>query len=193
MNGVCVFCGSSPGANHAYLEAATEVGGLLARRGLTLVYGGGRVGVMGAAADAALAAGGRVIGVIPQSLVSLEVAHLELTELRVVNSMHERKALMGDLSDAFLVLPGGLGTMEEFFEVATWSQLGIHNKPVGLLNVAGYYDTLLAFMEHALSEGFIPPRNRDLVMVDGDAASLLDRMAAYHGPARQRWLDERQR
>ena len=193
MDNVCVFCGSSPGANHAYLEAGRTVGDLLARRGMTVIYGGGKVGIMGAVADAALAAGGKVIGVIPRSLVTREVAHFGLTDLRVVDSMHERKALMSDLADGFLALPGGLGTLEEFFEVATWAQLGIHAKPVAILNVAGYYDRLLAFLEYSLTEGFIPPRNHDLVMVGQDPAELLDRMAARTGVPRERWMPPRQR
>src|SRR5512133_2919831 len=150
MDSVCVFCGSSPGANPAYLQAARTVGDLLARRRITVVYGGGRIGIMGAVADSALAAGGKVIGVIPKSLVTREVAHLDLADLRVVGSMHERKALMSDLSDGYLVLPGGLGTLEELFEVATWAQLGIHSKPIALLNVDGFYDRLLAFLNYAL-------------------------------------------
>lgn len=193
MDSICVFCGSSPGANHAYLQVARQVGDLLARRGITLVYGGGKVGVMGAVADAALAAGGKVIGVIPRALMTKEVAHFSLTDLKVVESMHERKALMSDLSDGFLVLPGGLGTLEEFFEVATWAQLGIHAKPVGLLNVVGYYDRLLAFLDYSLTEGFIPPRNHDLVLVGEDPAELLDRMAAQPTTPRRRWLDSRER
>ncbi len=193
MDSVCVFCGSSPGANGAYLEAGRQVGDLLARRGITVVYGGGRIGVMGAVADGALMAGGKVIGVIPRSLVTREVAHFDLTDLKVVDSMHERKALMSDLSDGYLILPGGLGTMEEFFEVATWAQLGIHSKPVAVLNVAGYFDRLLDFLNYSLAEGFIPPRNRDLVLVGDNPAELLDRMSAYQPRVRERWLTGRER
>src|SRR5688500_12889688 len=154
MKAVCVFCGSSTGADPRYVEAAKAMGGEVARRGLTLVYGGARVGPMGALADAALAAGGDVIGVIPKPLMGKEVAHAGLTQLRIVNSMHDRKALMAELSDGFVALPGGMGTMEELFEVFTWGQLGLHAKPAGLLNTAGYYDPLIKFFDHAAKQGF---------------------------------------
>ena len=189
---VCVFCGSSPGARPAYLEAAREVGTLLARRGIELVYGGGRVGLMGATADAALSAGGSVIGIIPLSLAQKEVAHQGLTELRIVRSMHERKAQMSDLSDCFLGLPGGFGTLEEFFEVLTWAQIGIHGKPCGLLNVSGYYDPLLAFADQAVAERFVRPDHRALILTDTDPAALLDRMALYQSPVVDKWMDRDQ-
>ena len=173
---LCVFCGSSSGARPAYHEAARTVGGLLGRRGIELVYGGGHVGLMGVVADACLSAGGRVIGVIPQALADKEVAHTGLTELRIVRSMHERKAVMADLSGAFLVLPGGYGTWEEFFEVLTWSQLGIHRKACALLNVSGYYDPLLAMADSATAQGFVRQVHRDSLLSDTDPERLLDRL-----------------
>ena len=189
---VCVFCGSSPGARPAYLEAAREVGTLLARRGIELVYGGGRIGLMGATADAALSAGGSVIGIIPLSLAQKEVAHQGLTELRIVRSMHERKAQMSDLSDCFLALPGGFGTLEEFFEVLTWAQIGIHGKPCGLLNVSGYYDPLLAFADQTVAERFVRPDHRALILTDTSPVALLDRMARYQSPVVDKWMDSDQ-
>lgn len=189
MQSVCVFCGSSPGADPLYMRAAREVGVLLAERGLGLVYGGAQVGLMGAVADGALSAGGRVIGVIPQSLVRKEVAHMGLGDLRVVGSMHERKALMADLSDGFLALPGGCGTFEEFFEVVTWAQIGIHRKPCALLNIAGYYDPLLALIHHAVAERFVRPEHLGLVLVDTDSKLLLDAMSRYVSPVVDKWMD----
>jgi len=161
-----------------YREAAIEVGRQLARRGIGLVYGGASVGLMGALADAALAAGGEVIGVIPRALVDREIAHLGLSELRVVDSLHQRKALMAELADAFLALPGGIGTLDELSEALTWSQLGIHRKSLGLLNVAGYYDALLATLDHAVAERFVRPENRALLISDTDAARLIERLLA---------------
>jgi len=185
---ICVFCGSSFGSRPAYREAAETVGRLLCRRGIELVYGGGNVGLMGAMADACLDGGGRVIGVIPQALFDKEVAHLGLTELRVVNSMHERKALMADLSDAFLALPGGYGTWDEFCEVLTWSQLGIQRKACALLNVNGYYDPFLEFADRAVSEGFLRDVNRELMLSDDDPARLLDRLGGYTVPVVDKWI-----
>ncbi|HEX6900801.1 MAG TPA: TIGR00730 family Rossman fold protein [Thermoanaerobaculia bacterium] len=193
MKSVCVFCGSSPGASPVYPEAAAHLGRAVAGRGLTLVYGGGHVGLMGVAADAALAAGGRVVGVIPEALEAKELAHRGLTELRVVGSMHERKALMSELADGFIALPGGVGTLEEWFEVWTWSQLGIQRKPCGLLNVAGYYDHLLAFLDHVTAERFLAPDHRAMVLVDDDDARLLDRLAGYRHPYTEKWLDRSER
>jgi len=186
---ICVFCGSSRGGRPEYVGAARGLGGLLAERGIGLVYGGGNVGLMGELADAALAAGGEVTGVIPEALVQWEVAHSRLTDLRVVASMHERKALMADLADAFLALPGGFGTFEEFCEVLTWSQLGLHRKPCALFNVAGYYDPLLALFDHAVGEGFLRPEHRALVLSGSDAGSLLDRMAVWSAPPLHKWID----
>ena len=174
---ICVFCGSSAGVHSLYAEAAQAVGRLLCRRGIELVYGGGNVGLMGVLADACLAGGSQVIGVIPQALVEGEVAHLGLTELRVVKSMHERKAVMAELSDAFVALPGGYGTWEELFEMLTWTQLGLQRKPCGLLNVNGYYDPLLELADQAVSEGFLRGANRELLLSDDDAERLLDRLS----------------
>jgi uncharacterized protein (TIGR00730 family) len=179
MQSVCVFCGSSFGDKPIYRELAEQLGRTLADRGLTLVYGGGNVGLMGVVADAALGAGGRVVGVIPQALVDWEVAHDGLTELIVVQSMHERKARMAEASDAFIALPGGYGTFEEFCEVLTWSQLGLHRKPCGVLNVEGYYDPLLALFERAVQDRFLAAEQRDLVLADTDVNALLDRIASY--------------
>jgi uncharacterized protein (TIGR00730 family) len=182
IQSVCVFCGSSPGARPIYVQAARHLGHTLARRGLTLVYGGARVGTMGQLAQAALDAGGYVIGIIPRALVEMEVAHSGLPDLRVVGSMHERKAQMADLADAFIALPGGLGTIEEFFEVLCWSQLGLHAKPCSLLNVAGYYDRLIAFLDHTVQEQFVRNTDRSVVLVEQDAEALLDAFERYHAP-----------
>ena len=188
MGRVCVFCGSSLGRNPSYREAARALARLIVERGDGIVFGGGSVGLMGALADAALAAGGTVIGVIPHALAAREVAHRGLSELRVVPSMHARKALMAELADAFVALPGGLGTLEELLEILTWAQLGIHRKPVGLLNVAGYYDPLIALVDHAAAEGFVSRENRRLVLVDEEPAALLARLAAYESPSSREWI-----
>lgn len=174
---ICVFCGANAGSRAEYAAAARDLAALLAGQKTGLVYGGGNVGLMGVIADAMLDAGSEVIGVIPASLVAKEVAHHGVTELRVVQTMHERKALMSDLSDAFIALPGGFGTLDEFFEILTWSQLGFHRKPCGLLNIAGYYDGLLKMLDHAVAEGFLRPENRKLVIDDSDASRLLQRLA----------------
>ncbi len=186
---LCVFCGSSRGDNPAYLAAAQDVGRTLAQRGVGLVYGGGNIGLMGALADAALAAGGHVIGVIPESLLAKEVGHRGLPDLRVVKTMHERKALMAELSDGFIALPGGFGTFEEFFEVLTWSQLGLHAKPCGVLNVAGFFTPLLQLIDHAVAEGFIRPAHRELVLVDDSLERLLERMKQFEPPTVHKWID----
>ena len=185
---ICVFCGSNSGARQSYQQAAQAVGRLLCRRGIELVYGGGNVGLMGALANACLKEGGRVIGVIPRALADRELAHAGLTELRIVSSMHERKSLMADLSDAFISLPGGFGTWEEFFEVLTWSQLGILTKACALLNIDGYYDPLLAMADKALSEGFIRPAHRDSLLSDTEPERLLDRLSDYAVPAVDKWI-----
>ena len=190
---ICVFCGSSSGTGETYLLAAREVGRLLCERGIELVYGGGRVGLMGAVADACLAAGGRVIGVIPQLLVDKEVAHQGLTELHVVQTMHERKALMADLSGAFLALPGGYGTWDELCEVLTWTQIGIQRKASALLNVNGYYDPLLAMADRAVAEGFLLAENRELLLTGTDPSQLLDRLQAYVPPVAGKWMDKMDR
>ena len=189
---VCVFCGSSDGARSSYRQAASDLGRLLAVTGIGVVYGGGNVGLMGALADAALSAGGDVIGVIPEHLGQKELAHRGV-HLRVVHSMHERKALMADLSDGFIALPGGYGTLEEFCEVLTWSQLGLHTKPCGLLNVDHYYDGLLGLLDHAVAEGFVRPESRHLVLVDDEPQRLVDRLAAWQAPSFDRWIERDER
>jgi uncharacterized protein (TIGR00730 family) len=188
MQRVAVYCASNDGARPEYLEQATALGTLLAQRGLTVVYGGGRVGLMGALADAALAAGGEVIGVMPHGLVQREVAHHGLTALRIVDSMHERKAMIAELADAFITLPGGLGTLEEFFETWTWAQLGVHQKPIGLLDVAGYWAPLLALLEHVDAEGFLRGNPRDWLVVSDDASSMLTQMERFQAPTVRRWI-----
>ena len=189
LHTVCVFCAASPGVNPVYVEQAAAMGRLLASTGRRLVYGGGRTGLMGALADAMLNAGGEAIGIMPRHLVEREVAHVGLTELHVVASMHERKALLAELSDGFLALPGGLGTLEELFEVWTWGQLGLHRKPYGILEVNGFFAPLLSFLDHAVTEGFIRQEYRDLLVVGDDPRDLLERMQAMHPPALPRWLD----
>jgi uncharacterized protein (TIGR00730 family) len=191
INRVCVFTGSSPGGHVQYALAAQQFGRELVARGHELVYGGGRVGLMGVLADAVLASGGKAVGVIPEALAAKEVAHPGLTDLRLVNSMHERKALMADLSDAFVALPGGFGTLDEFFEILTWAQLGLHAKPCGILNVGSYFDPLLAFLDHAVTERFVKLQHRDMIITAESPGDLFDRMAAYHGPRVQKWIDRK--
>ena len=185
---VCVFCGSNTGSGPAYVEAAESLGKLLAERKMGLVYGGGKVGLMGKIADAVLGAGGEVIGVIPQSLMRKEIAHAGLTELRVVDSMHQRKALMAELSDAFIALPGGFGTFEEFCEIVTWAQLGLHRKPCGILNIEGYYDQLLGLFDHAVAEKFLHPANRALVIAGKSPDAMLDRLTNHQAPHVEKWI-----
>lgn len=189
---ICVFTGSSPGAKDEYSAAATELAEELVKRNFELVYGGANVGLMGIVADRVLALGGRVIGVIPESLVEWEVAHRNLTELRVVSSMHERKALMAELSEGFIALPGGVGTLEETFEVLTWAQLGMHAKPCGLLNVAGFFDHLITFLDHIVDERFLKQVHRDLLLVDECADGLLDAFDCYVAPKIDKWVDRSQ-
>jgi uncharacterized protein (TIGR00730 family) len=188
MKSVCVYCGSSPGSDPAYLAAATAFGELLAKQGRRLVYGGGDVGLMGAVADGALAAGGDVFGVIPKALLDLEVGHSGLTELHVVASMHERKALMAELADGFVALPGGIGTFEELFEVLTWSQLGFHAKPTAILNVSGYFDALIAFIDNAVTSQFVKQVHRDLLLDARDPVQLLESMDAWTPPVVEKWI-----
>jgi uncharacterized protein (TIGR00730 family) len=183
MNRLCVFCGSSPGHDPAYSASAARLGQVLAKRGIGLVYGGGRVGLMGVLADGALAAGGEVIGVIPQALLDREIGHRGLTQLRVVDSMHARKALMGELADGFIALPGGIGTLEELFEVWTWAQLGLHRKPCGLLDVDGFFAPLVDFLDCQVEAGFIHPTYRAMLAVASTPEELLARFAAYVPPA----------
>jgi uncharacterized protein (TIGR00730 family) len=189
MRRVCVYAGSNPGNHPAYAEAARAMATTLAGRGVGLVYGGGRVGLMGVLADTMLEVGGEAIGVMPQALIDREIGHRGLTELRVVDSMHERKAQMAELSDAFVAVPGGIGTLEELIEVYTWSQLGIHRKPCGVLNVRGYYDHLAAFLDHAVDEGFLRPQHRAVLSVASEPGELLDRMAGYEQPTVGKWTE----
>jgi uncharacterized protein (TIGR00730 family) len=186
---VCVFCGSSAGNREAYTTAAKSVAQSLVSQGVGIVYGGGRTGLMGALADAALSAGGEITGIMPRHLVAKEVAHSGLTELRIVGSMHERKALMAELSDAFIALPGGFGTLEEFCEVLTWTQLGLYRKPCGILNVAGYFDHLLALFDHAVTERFLRPIHRGIVIAGSDPESLITQLLQYEPPVVDKWID----
>jgi uncharacterized protein (TIGR00730 family) len=186
---LCVFTGSSPGGHPAYAAAAGELGRALAGHGIGLVYGGASVGLMGAVADAALEAGAEVVGVIPQTLVDREIAHPGLSELRVVGSMHERKALMADLADGFIALPGGVGTLEELFEVYTWTQLGLYSKPLGLLDVRDYYANLAAFLDHAVAERFVTPENREMLVIDEDAEAMIEAFRHWRPPVRTKWID----
>jgi uncharacterized protein (TIGR00730 family) len=189
MKRICVFAGSSLGVNPVHRDAAVALAQALADRGVELVYGGGCIGLMGVLADAMLARGGRVTGVIPHTLMVREVGHRGLTDLKVVDSMHERKALMAELSDGFIALPGGFGTLEELFEVLTWAQLGLHGHPCGALNVAGYFDGLFQFLDHALGEGFLRSAHREMLLVDDDPRRLLERFAQYRPPAVAKWLE----
>jgi uncharacterized protein (TIGR00730 family) len=189
MDRVCVFSGSSPGASPDYARAAQEVGRALAGQGIGLVYGGAAVGLMGTVADAALEAGGDVIGVIPQALVDKEIAHPGVPDLRVVGSMHERKALMAELADGFIALPGGMGTLEELFEVYTWTQLGLHSKPLGLLDVRSYYQRLAEFLDHAVAELFLTVEHREMLVVEERAEALLEAFRRWRPPARAKWID----
>jgi uncharacterized protein (TIGR00730 family) len=190
---LCVFCGSSMGYRPEYRSAAVTLGEIFVERGIELVYGGGNIGLMGVVADTVLAHGGHVIGVIPESLMALEVGHLGLTELRIVGSMHERKALMSDLSDGFIALPGGFGTIEEFCEVVTWSQLGIQSKPCALLNVENYFAPLLELFDQSVREGFLREENRRLVLDDTDALRLLEKMATFVPEPVPKWIGREER
>lgn len=189
MNRICVYCGSSSGADDVYAEAARSLGALLAASNIGLVYGGARKGLMGILADAVLENGGKVSGVIPRALQGKEIAHEGLSELHVVDSMHERKSLMAVLSDGFVALPGGFGTLEEIIEVLTWGQLQFHDKPCGLLNVDGYFDSLLAFFGHAAERGFLRPQHRDMLLVANTPAELLDRFEHYEPPVVRKWIE----
>ena len=188
---VLVFCGSSPGSRPEYAETAQALGRLCASRGLEVVYGGAHVGLMGALADAALGGGGKVIGVIPNRLVEAEIAHAGLTKLHIVDTMHERKALMAELSDAVIALPGGFGTLDELFEMFTWSQLGLHRMPIGLLDVADYWQPLLRFLEHSVNERFLRAEHFETMLIDRDPGFLLDRLASHQPLALNKWMDRR--
>ena len=189
MDRVCIYAGSNPGRDPAYAEAAAALAELLAGRGIGIVYGGAKVGLMGVVADAALAAGGEVLGVMPQALIDREIGHPGLTELHIVGSMHERKALMAELADAFIALPGGAGTLEELVEVYTWSQLGLHRKPMGVLNVNGYYDGLASLLDHAVREGFLREAHRAALHVESDAGALLERFEGWEPTTVKKWID----
>jgi uncharacterized protein (TIGR00730 family) len=191
MQHVCVFCGSSPGNRPVYLDAAHQTGMALVQRGIGLVYGGAQLGLMGRIADTVIEQGGNVIGVMPEHLSIKEVLHPNLPDLRIVDSMHARKALMAELSDAFIAMPGGLGTLEELCEILTWGQLGLHRKPCGLLNVAGFFDPLLALLDHAVAEGFLRPAHRSLVLVAATPDELLDKLASYEAPPLPKWIERR--
>ena len=189
MRRVCVYAGSNPGSHPDYAAGARALASTMAERGIGLVYGGGKVGLMGVLADTMLEHGGEAIGVMPRALIEREIGHAGLTELRVVASMHERKALMAELADAFVAVPGGIGTLEELIEIYTWSQLGIHAKACGVLNVRGYYDHLAALLDHAVAEGFLRPQHRAVLSVASEPAELLDRLAAFEAPAIGKWLE----
>ena len=192
IRSICVYCGSSPGRLPAYASAAEVLAEALVRRGIRLVYGGAGIGLMGLLADRVLALGGQAVGVIPAALAHKEVAHDKLTELHVTASMHERKMLMAELADGFIALPGGIGTLEELFEIWTWAQLGFHQKPCGLLNAAGYYDALIEFLDHITAEQFVKPQQRGLLLVETDPYKLLQRFADYQAPAIRRWVGKQQ-
>ena len=192
ITNVCVYCGSSAGNRPVYAERARALARVMVERGIGLVYGGGRVGIMGIIADAVLALGGRVTGIIPQALLDREVAHPGLSELVVTRSMHERKTIMAERADGFIALPGGLGTLEELFEAWTWAQLGIHEKPCGILDVADFYGGLVRFVDHAVNEGFVKPANRAVLIVERDPVALLDRFAAYESPGFEKWVKPEQ-
>ncbi|QEM67720.1 TIGR00730 family Rossman fold protein [Geobacter sp. FeAm09] len=190
MKSICVYCGSSPGRQEAYTSAARDLAKSLVDRNLRLVYGGASVGVMGLVADAVLQLGGEAVGVIPDALMRKELAHPNLTELHVTRSMHERKTMMAELADGFIALPGGIGTLEELFEIWTWAQLGFHGKPCGLLNIAGYYDALITFLDHTVAEQFVREPHRSMLLVEQDPEALLDRFAGYQPPTVQKWVEK---
>lgn len=190
MKSITVFCGSSNGVRSEYAEAARNLAQILVEEKIRLVYGGGNIGLMGIIADEVMKSGGEVIGIIPDSLDKKEVGHRGLTELRVVGSMHERKAQMAELADGFIAMPGGIGTFEEFFEILTWAQLGFHDKPCGILNIANYYNGLLALCDNAVTEGFLRPVHRKLILDDSDARSLLEKMTVFKPKHLEKWIDE---
>ncbi|TMS58179.1 TIGR00730 family Rossman fold protein [Imbroritus primus] len=192
MKSICVYCGARPGARPAYAEHAKALGRTLAERGITLVYGGGNVGLMGIIADEVMRCGGETVGIIPEALMKKEIGHAGLTELHVVSSMHERKQMMADRSDGFIAMPGGIGTYEELFETFTWLQLGYHTKPIGLLNVEGFYDGLLSFLRHACDEGFMQAAHAGLLRVSPDPGQLVDQLAQWQQPRVDRWEQARE-
>lgn len=189
MKSICVFCGSNSGSNSIYKEAAVQLACYLAGRNIKLVYGGGSIGLMGAISEAVLQQGGQVIGIIPKFLAEKELAQTDVTQLHIVDSMHERKALMAELSDGFIALPGGIGTLEELFEVYTWGQLGLHIKPCGLLNINGYYNHLISFLHHMVGEQFLKPINLDMLLIDQTSEGLIEKMAVYQSPKVNKWIE----
>ena len=189
MKSITVYCGSNPGADPAFADATRALARRLASDGVRIVYGGGHVGLMGILADAAMAAGGEVVGVMPQALIDREIGHTGLSELRIVGSMHERKALMAELADGFVALPGGVGTLDELVEIYTWSQLGLHRKPLGLLNVAGYYDALVAFLDHAVEMAFLRPEHRAMLLCERTPTAVVDALEAFDVPIVDKWID----
>lgn len=190
MKSITVFCGSNVGARPDYAEAAKNLAANFVERNIRLIYGGGNVGLMGVIADEVMRLGGEVVGIIPDSLDRLEVGHRHITELKIVGSMHERKAMMAEMADGFIAMPGGIGTFEEFFEILTWAQLGFHEKPCGILNVSGYYNGLLALCDNAVDEGFLRPIHRELILTDSDVVSLLNKMAKYRPRPVEKWIDK---
>lgn len=190
MKSICVYCGSSPGRQPIYADAADSLAAALVKRNLRLIYGGAGIGIMGRLADQVLQLGGEVIGVIPKALAHKEIAHANLTELHITQSMHERKMLMAELADGFIALPGGIGTLEELFEIWTWAQLGFHHKPCGLLNIASYYDALIQFLANMQQEQFVKPQQHDLLMIETDADRLLQRYERYQSPVAKQWLSQ---
>lgn len=192
IKSICVFCGSSPGFSPIYKDTAKELGRDIAARGWTLIYGGGSVGLMGVVADAVMETGGKVIGVIPEALLARELGHRGITDLRVVDTMHERKAMMADLADAFIALPGGIGTFEEFFEILTWAQLGIHSKPCGMINANGYYQPVLDLLANAVQEGFMRKEHQELVLSSETARELLEKIVEYKPTHFQKWIQNKQ-
>jgi len=190
MRSICVYCGSSPGRQEAYASAARELAEVLVEQNIKLVYGGASVGIMGLLADSVLRLGGQAVGVIPEALQRKEVAHAKLTELHITQSMHERKTLMAELSDGFIALPGGIGTLKEIFEIWTWAQLGFHRKPCGLLNIAGYFDALTAFLNHSVKEQFVKDAHRSMLIVEHEPKALLSRFKSYRPPTHQKWIKE---
>ena len=189
MKSICVFCGSNSGSNSIYKEAAIQLASYLSGRNIKLVYGGGSIGLMGAISEAVLQQGGQVIGIIPKFLAEKELAQTNVTQLHIVDSMHERKALMAELSDGFIALPGGIGTLEELFEVYTWGQLGLHIKPCGLLNINGYYNHLISFLHHMVGEQFLKPINLDMLLIDQTSEGLIEKMAVYQSPKVNKWIE----
>jgi uncharacterized protein (TIGR00730 family) len=192
MKNICVFCGSAVGKNPIYKQTAQDLGLLFVKKQIRLIYGGGRVGLMGIMADTVMQNGGKVVGIIPQFLIEMEVAHSRLSEMIMVKTMHERKKRMTDMAQGFIVMPGGIGTMDEFFEVFTWAQLGLHSKPIGLLNTNGFFDKLLAYIDFAVEESFVKPQSRKMILIETDAEQLIENMQNYEASHTKKWLTKHQ-